>query len=318
MFFTDWEGPWILTDFAYELANAVFNNDRFFRNLSLYDDYLAYEVKREGYEAGYTMKLLIPFFAAAKLKNEEVCRIAENVAAFVPDSKLAIDFLQQNWKPVVISTSYTQYLKVTSRLLGVEGFLHGTEIDFDSLEIDDELSKNLLNQIDIIASLKDRELFEFLDNLFGEKEIKEIVDEIRAVGAREKAEILEKYCMDYGIECPVAIGDSISDYKMFERARELGGYAIAFNGNKYAIEHADVAIISNSAVAEAVVVYLVMKKGVKAVRNINHTEIPAAIREEFRRSNTEIYIVDESIAEEITEISMRMRVKLRGEAGLLG
>ena len=61
MFFTDWEGPWVLTDFALELSMAVFNNERFFSKLSLCEDDLAYGVKREGYEAGYTLKLRAPF-----------------------------------------------------------------------------------------------------------------------------------------------------------------------------------------------------------------------------------------------------------------
>ncbi len=111
MFFTDWEGPWILTDFALELCMAVFNNARFFSNLSEYDDYLAYEVRREGYEAGYTLKLLTPFLAAAGVKNKDVEKIAELSARFVPDAEKAMAMLQEKWTPVVISTSYTGYLK---------------------------------------------------------------------------------------------------------------------------------------------------------------------------------------------------------------
>ncbi len=113
-FFTDWEGPWILTDFALELTMAAFNNERFFRNLSAYDDYLAYDVKREGYEAGYTMKLLAPFISAAGFRNSDLELIARQTAKFVPHAKEAMNFLKKRWTPVIISTSYMQYLKITA------------------------------------------------------------------------------------------------------------------------------------------------------------------------------------------------------------
>jgi len=48
---TDWEGPWVLNDFAYEICKELFP-PLFFEKLSSYDDYLAYEVKRPDYNPG--------------------------------------------------------------------------------------------------------------------------------------------------------------------------------------------------------------------------------------------------------------------------
>ncbi|MBO8179940.1 MAG: hypothetical protein H0Z19_05585 [Archaeoglobus sp.] len=308
MFFTDWEGPWILTDFALELCMAVFNNARFFGNLSEYDDYLAYEVKKEGYEAGYTLKLLTPFLAAAEIKNRDVERIAELSARFVPDAEKAMARLQEKWKPVVISTSYTQYLKKTAEMIGVKGDLHGTEVDFDSISLPENLKKELLDMIDVIASLNGEELFRELDRLFSRQDVKEIVESVKAIGAGEKAEIMRNYCESMGIDFPVVVGDSISDYKMFEVARSMGGVAIAFNGNEYALKHADIAIISSTAMSEAEVIGLFMEKREKAFEMLSNISIP----------ETEIYIMENSDFAEVLEKSKRMRVRLRGLAGELG
>lgn len=309
MFFTDWEGPWILTDFALELSMAVFNNERFFSNLSLYDDYLAYEVKREGYEAGYTLKLLAPFLAAANVSNEEVRRIARLTAKFVPDAERAMAKLSS---PVVISTSYMQYLEITTSAIGVKGHIHGTEVDFDALRelLSPDARKMLLSMIDRIASLRGEELFATLDELFSDREVMSIMERVKAVGAGEKAKILREYCERYEIDTPIAVGDSISDYKMFEEARKLGGVAVAFNGNEYALKHADIAIVSPTAMSEAIVVEHLLNRGKEAISSL--PDLSKSLPE------TEIYIMADSDFEEVLEKSRRMRVRLRGLAGKLG
>ncbi len=302
MFFTDWEGPWILTDFAYELCMAVFNNDRFFRNLSEYDDYLAYELKKPDYEAGYTVKLIVPFLAAAGIKNDFVRMLAEKSARFVPRAKEAMDLLKKKHTPVVISTSYSIYLETTAALLGLKTHLHGSNIDFDKISLENTL--NLLEKIDEIASLRNQELYEKLDELFSTPEVANMIKNLHTIGAAEKAKILEDYCNKFDIDFPVAIGDSISDYKMFEMAKKLGGVAIAFNGNEYAIKSADVAIISENALIEATVIEkLLENKNLDVLKDLK---------------SQRVYFVEDCDLNEIIEKSKRMRVKLRGVAGELG
>ncbi|MEM0332063.1 MAG: HAD hydrolase family protein [Archaeoglobaceae archaeon] len=302
MFFTDWEGPWILTDFAYELCMAVFNNDRFFRNLSEYDDYLAYELKKPEYEAGYTVKLIVPFLAAAGIKNDFVRMLAEKSARFVPRAKEAMELIKKKHTPVVISTSYSIYLETTAALLGLKNYLHGSKIDFDEINLENTL--NLLEKIDEIASLRNQELYEKLNELFSIPEMAKILKKLHTIGAAEKAKILEDYCNRFNIDFPVAIGDSISDYKMFEMAKKLGGVAIAFNGNEYAIKNADIAIISENALIEAIVIEkLLENKNLDALKDLR---------------SRELYFVEDCDLSEIIEKSKRMRVKLRGVAGELG
>jgi len=93
MFFTDWEGPWVLTDFAYEIAIAFFNNHEFFERLSQYDDYLVLVEKKEGYEAGDTLKLLAPFIVASGVSSEELKDLAEKVVTYTPDAEDSMSYL---------------------------------------------------------------------------------------------------------------------------------------------------------------------------------------------------------------------------------
>ncbi|MEM2727271.1 MAG: hypothetical protein QXV61_03330 [Archaeoglobaceae archaeon] len=297
--FTDWEGPWILNDFAQELCLAIFNNDRFFRNLSEFDDYLFYVEKREGYEAGYTLKLLVPFISAYGIK-EGVIEGLINSAIFVPDAKRAGEEILRFFEPVVISTAYNKFVSKTAEKIGFK-IAHGSEVDF-SLELDKALKSELLDSVDLIASLKGEELFEFLKNLMSKFWSR--LDKLKVIGAKEKAEILARY----EPKNPIAIGDSITDFKMFEKAKELGGVAIAFNGNRYALEKADVSIVSPSAMSTAIVVRTLLKSGMN-LKLLKSQKYPRG---------TKVYIISDSDFEEVLEKSMKMRVKLRGSAGSLG
>jgi predicted HAD superfamily phosphohydrolase len=299
LLFTDWEGPWILNDFAYELCLAVFNNERFFRNLSEYDDYLFYVAKRRGYEAGYTLKLLAPFISAFGL-DERIIGGLINSAKFVPDAIPASERILKNFHPVVISTAYEKFVRQTAERIGFKT-VHGSELDF-SLQLDEGLKNEVLKSVDIIASLQGGELIEFMDRLM--EKLWDRLAGLKVIGAREKAEILERY----EPENPIAIGDSITDCKMFEKARELGGVAVAFNGNRYALEGADVAIVSRSANATAIVAETLLKGGMK----------PELLKSLKYPRGTRVYIMDEADFDTVLEMSMRMRVKLRGSAGSLG
>ena len=58
-FITDCEGPLTLNDNAFELcAHFIDDGDELFKILSLYDDYLVDEVKKDNYKAGNTLKLI--------------------------------------------------------------------------------------------------------------------------------------------------------------------------------------------------------------------------------------------------------------------
>lgn len=292
MVFTDYEGPWVLNDFAYELCMAVFNNDRFFRNISEFDDYLYYVEKRKGYEAGYTLKLILPFISATG-QRINLDPFIEGVV-YVPDAKIAAKKLLKRCRVIVVSTAYRDFVEKTARSLGFLD-VHASELDFE-VKLSEELRKELVESVDLIASLSGEELYNTLNKIFSR--LWGLIENFRVIGAKEKAEILESY----DPKSPIAVGDSITDCKMFERARDLRGLAIAFNGNRYALEKADLAIVSTSALAQAIVIEQILRgKKPKIDEKIG-----------------KVYELEKSDFNEVLRESMKSRVRLRGSVGSLG
>jgi len=77
IFVTDCEGPVTKNDNAAELAEAFIpGGGRFFQKISLYDDYLAEVVRKPGYKAGDTLRLILPFFKAFGLDNHTMIRFS--------------------------------------------------------------------------------------------------------------------------------------------------------------------------------------------------------------------------------------------------
>ena len=63
LFVSDCEGPISKNDNAYELsAHFIPNGGKLFANISRYDDVLADILRRQGYSAGNTLRLILPFF----------------------------------------------------------------------------------------------------------------------------------------------------------------------------------------------------------------------------------------------------------------
>ncbi len=59
---SDWEGPWVTADHAFDIMrHGIEGGDRLFTNISAYDDYLAYVVNKKDYEPGNTLTLIAPF-----------------------------------------------------------------------------------------------------------------------------------------------------------------------------------------------------------------------------------------------------------------
>ena len=70
---SDCEGPISANDNAFELAgHFIEDGERFFQIVSQYDDILADEIKRPGYNAGSTLKLILPFLRAYGATNQNM------------------------------------------------------------------------------------------------------------------------------------------------------------------------------------------------------------------------------------------------------
>ena len=143
----------------------------------------------------------------------------------------------------------------------------------------------------------------WLDDFFWNKiqktDARRIIDEVKAVGGKRKLNFISKYEKN-----PIIIGDSISDKDMLSYAKE-NGIAISFNGNEFALENSNLAIVAESALSELEVIEKCLKYGIDWVNtceNIVHGKVCRVDRVDFNKLLNE---------------SKKMRTKLRGLAGYL-
>ena len=158
--------------------------------------------------------------------------------------------------------------------------------------------------------------------------------EIEVVGGQGKKLAIDKIIERDGIDSDnmLYIGDSITDVEPLEFARANNGVSISFNGNEYPLKVAEIAIVSPSAIATAVIanIYAENDKG-KVLKYIadyndsndlkelfNQYNIDLEIKEKFfdvfKNENYPIIqlICDENY-EEILKDSKYMRTNIRGE-----
>ena len=337
-FITDCEGPLTLNDNAFELcAHFIENGDELFKILSLYDDYLVDVVKKEGYKAGNTLKLILPFFVLENLKNKDLIDFSQNNIYAVRDSKFLLKYLKEAMNTYIVSTSYGQYIEALSNYMDFPfENTYYTNVDVDVLSLNDEESLKIAeykNQI-----LENPEDYELFDEIFfkeiPEMPIYEEIKKIEVVGGLGKKlaidDIIEKDKID--VNKILYIGDSITDVEPLDFAFKNNGISISFNGNEYPLKVAQIAIVSPSAVTTAVIadIYANNDKNkvldfindYNSMKDINSLFDDYKINEKIKEKFFEVFndnefpiieIINEDNYDEILKESVNMRNNIRGE-----
>ena len=337
-FITDCEGPLTLNDNAFELsANFIERGDELFKTLSLYDDYLADIVKMENYKAGNTLKLILPFFIAENLENEDLVEFSKNHIYAVNDSKFLLKYLQNAMNTYIVSTSYGQYIEAVSDYMELP-FKNTfyTKVNLDNLALtNEEIEKIKEFKGLILENPSDYELF---DDIFFTQIVKmgiyDEIEKIEVVGGQGKKLAIDEIIARDGIDVNeiLYIGDSITDVEPLEFAHKNNGVSISFNGNEYPLKVAEIAIVSPSAVTTAVIadVYANNDKSkvlefIDDYNNLNDLEklftdynIDSQIKEKFfsvfeSGEYPLIKIITEENFEEILKVSKEMRNNIRGQ-----
>ena len=336
-FITDCEGPLTLNDNAFEIAaKFIENGGELFKILSLYDDYLVDVVKKEGYKAGNTLKLILPFFVVENLKNSDIVEFSRNNIYAVNDSKFLLRYLKNAMNTYIVSTSYGQYIEAVSNYMELP-FRNTfyTKVDVDALNLnDDEIEKIIEFRNLILENPKDYEMF---DDIFfsqiTEMGIYDKIKQIEVVGGEGKKlaidEIIEMDSID--INEIFYIGDSITDVEPLDFARKNNGISVSFNGNEYPLKVAEIAIVSPSAITTAVIanIYAENDKN-RVLKFIDDYNSSQNIEELFREYNIDeeisdkffsvfdgkyplIKVVDDNNYDEILKLSKEMRTNIRGQ-----
>ena len=336
-FITDCEGPLTLNDNAFELAdNFIENGGELFKILSLYDDYLVDVVKKPDYKAGNTLKLILPFFVVENLKNEDLIDFSRNNIYSVNDSKFLLEYLKGTMNTYIVSTSYGQYIEAVSNYMEVpfENTFY-TNVNVDELELtDDEIEKIKEYKNSILENPDDYDLFdEIFFSEISEMGIYDKIREIEVVGGQGKKlaidEIIERDAINTNEI--LYIGDSITDVEPLDFARKNNGISISFNGNEYPLKVAEIAIVSPSAIATAVIadIYARHDKNnvLEFIDDYNSTEnmeklfddcdIDDEIKKRFFSIFTNGYpliqIITDENYENILKESKKMRNDIRGQ-----
>ena len=311
-FITDCEGPLTLNDNAFELcAYFIDDGDELFKILSLYDDYLVDEVKKENYKSGNTLKLILPFFALENLKNDDLINFSQEHIYVVNDSKFLLKYLKNAMNTYIVSTSYGQYIEAVSNFMEFPfKNTYFTNVDMDGLNLTDEEIIKITNfKKQILENPKDYDLFD--DIFFNEipkMSIYENIKNIDVVGGEGKKLAIDNIIASDNININeiLYIGDSITDVEPLKFARENNGISISFNGNEYPLKQAQIAIVSPSAITTTIIANIYADNDKNTVLNfINDYNNSDDIKKLF-----EDYKIDSQINKEFFRIFKNIKYPL--------
>ena len=292
-FNTDCEGPISLNDNAYELTkHFIPNGDRFFAKISKYDDILADIVKPPGYKAGDTLKLILPFLKAYGASNKTITEYSANNIIIVPGADATLKYIGSRMPSFIISTSYEPYLNALCDYIGFDKrHIYCTKLDLDKYMIDlDEIKrlKEIREEIDLLPELEFpadvgsfydlpddvEEAVKRLDGFFWEEilsmESGEMLKEINPVGGIEKANAILDSLKATGndLQDVMYIGDSITDAQALDLVKRNGGVAVSFNGNRYAVNKAEIACISGHTIVISIIADIFSMGGKEMVMDL--------------------------------------------------
>jgi energy-converting hydrogenase A subunit R len=350
-FITDCEGPISRNDNALELtASFLPEGEKFFTQLSRYDDFLALTGK-EGYKAGDTLRLILPFLKAYGITDKKIVEYSRKNILLMPGAKETLRFVRERMPSFIVSTSYQPYIRALCEAIEFpfeNVYCTGLNIDKYDVSLEEvkklkEFSKQILSypliefsEIDSLSH-ETKEVIDRLEEIFWKEivsmESGKMLEEVNPIGGREKVNAIKdslKKCNNSARDA-MYIGDSITDVEALSFIRENGGLAVSFNGNRYAIERAEVAGISENTVLISLLADAFFRGGkgrvMELVENWGYDVLKSELVDKgltekvfsfYPEEFPLIEVVSGNNRERLISESERFRKSVRGEAGSLG
>ncbi len=356
LFITDCEGPISRNDNAYELAEHFLpEGAKLFTLISRYDDVQADIIKRQGYTAGSTLKLILPFLKAYGASNESIMRFSTENLLLMPGAPSTLRFVQGILPSFIVSTSFEQYMQALCKLVGFPyKNVYCTQLNIDeyplSLEETRELKKLSGEIVDLPMlripngassinsfSMRDQATIQRLDEIFWEDissmECGSILEAVNPIGGPEKADAIRDIQRTTRVNLfnALYIGDSITDVDSLRLVRASHGLAVAFNGNKYAIREAEIAVLSEDTIVVSIIADVFHRLGKERVIRLAEEWSYPVIQDLCKpllqshpsaldsSALPKVEIVTSSNREQLTEESIAFRKLVRGKSiGELG
>jgi energy-converting hydrogenase A subunit R len=266
----DLEGPISVIDFAAEIGKLLSNKSKFnlnkfdmgafFTMISNYDDYIIdvpgvkETLNIPDYQPGDTLRIMAPLYTAC-YTDKELVKLAKSNLGLLPGCPELMDILHKDWEVFVISTSYSHFAhNVTAALDISKDNVYCTDLNIRHLK---KGLHNIENDVETLLSVifqkylnnnKDLDfVIEDLNNFFwkGKKtDYIRVMDKIKVRGGKRKELAVEDISLRTGtpISEMIALGDSITDINMLQRVRDEEGIAISFNGNRFSLKRANLAV----------------------------------------------------------------------------
>ena len=278
VFISDCEGPISKNDNAFEImARFVPHGDKIFAVTSRYDDALADVLKKSGYKAGDTLKLVLPFLKAYDVTDEKIRDFSARNLVLITNIKNSLRHISNIAPSYIVSTSYEHYIRALCEAVEFPfKNTYCTRLNLDEYDVTQEEKEQLkkigheIAQMPVFEippearSFKNlsknvRSTIEKLDGIFwetiDEMHIGRIYFEVNPVGGSEKAEAINDvvHKLNVALADVMYVGDSITDQEAFKFVKENGGLAVSFNGNQYAVKNAEIALISADSIATAII-----------------------------------------------------------------
>jgi len=349
LYLTDCEGPVSKNDNAFELAEHLIpDGGEFFAKVSRYDDYVADIEKKPGYKAGNTLQLIVPFLKAYGVTDEAIRKFSSEVLLLVPRADEMLRAVSASMPAYIISTSDRPYIDALCAAIGFPvSNTYCTEIELDSHtlpETEVALLKELLAEILSLPEINlpaDATSFEQLDDgsktaisrmneIFWDElaplESGKLISTVNPIGGTEKARAVESAVKREGAgwHDVIYLGDSITDKDALELVRSRGGTAISFNGNRYALQSAEYAVVAEDAFICAILARVLQAHGTKGLnslaagwggKELPYDLVPDGMRGELDRAASRGTIFARLAPERVPDlirVSEKLRKSLRG------
>ncbi|MFX1477641.1 MAG: HAD hydrolase family protein [Promethearchaeota archaeon] len=360
----DLEGPISIVDFAAEIGKLLcqqttfnlqnYDMGAFFRMISLYDDYIIdvpgvkEELNIPEYQPGDTLRIMAPLYTVCYNDNE-LSSLAKNNIGLLPGCRELMRILHKDWDIFIISTSYTHFAHTVTAALDIsKDHVYCTELNLKKLksglqnieqEVETLLKIIFQKYIDNNQDLNS--VLEELNNFFWSREESEyikLMNQVKVRGGKRKEVAIEDISKRTGVEISemIALGDSITDIDMLQRLNIEGGIAVSFNGNRFSLRRANIAVTTPNSLG--VLPIFQLRHNLNEFlnewemkydsfhhnpKNITHGLISKETKEHFVKYNfiPEFANLSNKTEEQLNKIILKqeiMRKKVRGWAGNLG
>ncbi|RJS85914.1 hypothetical protein CW702_00435 [Candidatus Bathyarchaeota archaeon] len=356
VFITDCEGPISKNDNAFELSSHYIpGGDRFFAVVSRYDDVLADIVRRPGYKAGDTLKLILPFLKAYGATDEGMKNFSSENILLVPGAKNTLRYVSSIMPSFIVSTSYEHYIRALCEAISFPfSNTYCTRLSIDRYDINDSEATRLrelaseIRDMPVVEIPEDAEsiddlkvehqaVIKRLDEIFwreiSKMRIGGIFRDVNPVGGYEKAKAVRDISSKLNVKLSevIYVGDSITDVESFRLVRKGGGLTISFNGNAYAVREAEVAVLSSHTVTISIladvfnrggkerVLELVEDWSIEKIRSLCGSRLADALYKVSKRHPVKVELITPKNMKRLMHESSSFRKNVRGEAvGALG